>query len=987
MDIQGRPSDGGQPGSDPQSPSMTGLAFSPEDTLNNDFFYDEEFTIPFDANLTEDFHRRTKDTDEIPNLLPDGDDNDGHWKCLKMAVSKSDSCIYQPEFELSESEQMSVSDRDYVSSSEISDIQNHPLFSSHSEQVDLNDGVSDSLVQSGMSGSMTQDTPKYDWTINKQQYMISFDRSPTKMWSSGDELGHLAAMGATPKLKTRVTSWDKTVQNKKKSKIPLYVSKNSEKKSVHGSMEKKKNEVHTGKNLEVKAGASLVTWGQMKEVKKTNDSAAGGLTTWKCIQSTKKTIEVRDGQTVEDCSIVSKPSSCSISQSKSKSESKDDEKGSGTLLKLYQQLKSCSDINTFQSNEAMVSPNAMEKCSVNWSISSALASSPYQPDHQAFLFSDRLPVASNSNPSILSNAAAAAVAKRRPQIQMGSILKIDNFSAQETTCSKDVSASSKRRAVNSSEQVGSALTNAERFVDRSTTDQSVQFPPVSVDSAVQTSIHLSPDSPCAMESKSLQTSVLNRTSMDCERKQGGVRESMMSHSSYLLTKPLPDLSFLKKGLSSVPDLQSKSSISNLVSLSNHDCSKKDLSNTESVGMRGSRKSMLRCHSADVKAASSSSDSYDSPAHPVTYRLRSRSSDSNFSVCSTSSSGIDPGICDSARQSSSSSTIGHGSQTDIRRTRSEYSKIPPKPPRLFTTGNECCRQRPSLEHKGELLYAGEQMSKPVISVCNICNLRSVFASKEDFTKALALSHPMYLRHEVGELSRVGYLQVSPTHAKPRNIIEDDRIAAKKPCNNVEVSSPVSPRHQVRRKDGVTLRTGLQTAKPAKSILVRHRQRNQAKHRSWSNPVDDANLKIGFNRVVIASNSRPFSLPDVNLLQSEQSSMADCKSASDRCLHEHDSTMVEPEGGERYQPTSEDSVDHSYRKDSDVDTEDQDYERFKAKKSVSFSEKIFYHPTSAATSPMESPKCPQNSLPCAAEPETSESVQQTEGRKFNKHLIIL
>lgn len=82
-----------------------------------------------------------------------------------------------------------------------------------------------------------------------------------------------------------------------------------------------------------------------------------------------------------------------------------------------------------------------------------------------------------------------------------------------------------------------------------------------------------------------------------------------------------------------------------------------------------------------------------------------------------------------------------------------------------------------------------------------------------------------------------------------------------------------------------------------------------------------------------------------------------------LHQTSGVLQEP--GERQSSCTPELDDSQAAKDdiddeeSEVDEEDDcDFEEFTAKKSVSFSEKIFYHSTSVATSPpLDSCKCSQ------------------------------
>jgi len=142
-----------------------------------------------------------------------------------------------------------------------------------------------------------------------------------------------------------------------------------------------------------------------------------------------------------------------------------------------------------------------------------------------------------------------------------------------------------------------------------------------------------------------------------------------------------------------------------------------------------------------------------------------------------------------------------------------------------------------------------------------------------------------------------------------------------------------------------------AKPAKSILVRRRQRGRVKLQSLSDVdadgseccaevPDDALPSPPPSRV-----ARPVSLPDATVLYAGLTDLARAGDAGDELDHSRDCTPA---------------VDLD-----DYDGENGDGEQFRAKKSVSFSEKIFYH-SMPSVSPLESPLCPPLRLPVAPPP---------------------
>ena len=173
---------------------VPGLLYSPEDTLNNDFFYDDEFAVPFDATLG-GLEGDAMDSMELNRLLRMSaaeDDDNRRWR-TKMSASKSDSCLYQGDLYQAELDFSDCSDpvrssseRDLLTSSDMSDFKAEPLFSPPppGEYGDSCGGLqTESLCNEELAGSLVKDEDRYafDWTANKDQYMISFDRSPTKI--------------------------------------------------------------------------------------------------------------------------------------------------------------------------------------------------------------------------------------------------------------------------------------------------------------------------------------------------------------------------------------------------------------------------------------------------------------------------------------------------------------------------------------------------------------------------------------------------------------------------------------------------------------------------------------------------------------------------------------------------------------------------------------------------------------------------------------
>lgn len=986
-------------------PDLPPLISGLDDTLNNDFFYDDEFTVPFDANLSEDCQSLPPGVDSLlRRLLPgtDGivDDDNEDWRRSRMALSKSDSCLYQADQELSDSErEMSMSEHEYSSSSNNSPLQNQSLFSSCGEPTGVETSAcnGDGVTESVMSGSLTRDSAKYnyDWTLNKQQYVLMFDRSPTKTCSSEEDSCH--QMGDS---KTRITSWSRAKSGRQRRRV--------EEQNSSGSPTRKSER-------EKKQSACLTTWGQLKSQQQSSPcSNGGGLTTWQqvkqvnTVKAVGRNVSSSENQQVETAfeELLTPPERTVAFAAKGFSGAKlspVDETGTATLVNIYCKMKTQEEMSEFENNEAMASPLSLEKLLETWTESLEMTG-PERTVDVVYNSSrtDLIPVETRASkgPGYGHHVPSDYASKRgldNPVLVGLCPRYSDGTSAEAAFGSYNANPT---YSITTAQQAGSPVLTSSLLRGHDTVDCSIQFPPASMDCAVQTSFTFSESQLSLTESKAQQTSVIAvampnpKTLMDNAAGYSSSMDNKMVLSAHPLNRPLPDLSFLKKtptpGARKYDDGETvpKSDPSRGHSEPRHSTGKQSATDEEASHPYG--KPLFQCRrSADVKA-SSSSDSRDSSPRPVVYRNRSRSSDSTstYSVCSTSSSGIDPGFYDSSgsgtRTPRMSRIFDDGSKTPVPAM--EVQKTPPKPPRLYAASSESHLPMQFVEDSNvlaqrEALKSGSWSETTVVGgLCTACNSRIVSGSGSDGTKALASSHPIYFREvpsETNNFKLVEYLQVSPTHTRARCFLPENPTAAHKKL--IQDSHQPSLRHSSprlqRSKDHVTLRgSQQQIAKPAKSILVRRRQRNQAKHRSWSNPaceMDDLGPRHGYLPSYLVGDRRPVSLPDENLLHQTQSGIAEeqhsggslsqlnppqrwkSRNCVSRELAEGNVTTAPVDIVEEIEATQENEKDCE-------DCEDCDYERFKAKKSVSFSEKIFYHSTSATTSPLDSPRCPQVAL---------------------------
>jgi len=928
-------------------------SFSPEDTLNNDFFYDDEFTVPFDANLAEGFGSQSStDGGCIKSLscrsLSDPDDNlrwqinthrDGRIS-LRMTESKSDSCLYQADLEMSDSERdMSTSEHD-MSSPDMSQLHNNqPLFSSHSDACNLDgacNGGEDLLRSSCISESLSFDgeggsedgkherhrVDCYNWSLNKQKYFLSFDRSPTKTCSSGDDSScHQLEPSGTP----NITNWAKTSPTQ---------SKCSTKKK--GSTES----ASTSKESDSK----LTTW---RQVKQTKPVKAAKLTSWQKLSSDHKThtVVISDNKLDSDTSVLQ----CDNSIPSPRVCRKKTEK----LLDLT------------------LPSTVVEKRSVKGDKSKIRStSSPARTPAKLIAIYQNMKNRNNAELAIDQVSVTSDLLNKE---------ELQHHSQGYNCQADDLILEKKNNPNNCWLKLAGVDNNCGNTTDR----------------CIQTSVQVTA---CETANKCMQTSlqeIREGRALGCTSRSltsGPVQpKDRMLYSAYLISKPLPDLSFLNnsrsflraktldgeepkqhcqlrtKSASCVGDQRRQPGLESFQENSSVCTQKKD-----------GRKLPLRCKSAEYRGTSSSSDSRETSPHlPNKYRQRSRSSDSTssgaYSGGSTSSSGIDPGSydssgtvrCSEASCSSSSSGGIHfvGSEKDLRDCRNDLHHIhqlknivPRKPPRLFpaVSGKECDGKK--LSHccsSGVTTVSSSSM--PIVILCNTCNSRNVFANIHEYTTAMVFSHPTYYNksdssssEDMKALKNVEYLQISPVRSSSRTrdrlrgkSLTDDRTAV------MTSKQQSSPRLQKRNVQTRTIQT-----QPAKSILVRNRQRNQMKHRSWSDTQDSDSTSEtpsdrpvsmqeeilqavdGFDTAVVAkhTNEQPLS-----------NGLA-CVKQSWHSLEERDTRSPDKNGEGKM-----------------ADNEERDYDRFRAKKSVSFSEKIFYHSSSATASPLDSPSDHQRAAP--------------------------
>lgn len=318
---------------------------------------------------------------------------------------------------------------------------------------------------------------------------------------------------------------------------------------------------------------------------------------------------------------------------------------------------------------------------------------------------------------------------------------------------------------------------------------------------------------------------------------------------------------------------------------------------------------------------------------TTRARRHHSSDSAFSNNSSSSSGIDPGCYDSA--------------TLVDKTTPAVETVPRKPPRLFNKMTSLDDKFLPSDHSSTLDCVD---AKPVTKVPTSvsCDKQQMFRHQGATGNKSTPSEPVNRK-----------LETAPLRVSPQS--SDCCPSASPTSQHRGVGTQtrlMSPRRSRRHHAGVMSPvsvTSSPSGKPSKSILRRHHQQQQQQRNksddqsSWSDnhdsDLDDSSSCCQINDVIeppstvamaTKRSERPLSLPDAAILYMN---LAQRNPAVDvNAKRSDDVTRVENE------LCGDDGAD------------DVNCEQFRAKKSVSFSEKIFYHSMPPTVSPIESPLCP-------------------------------
>lgn len=542
----------GSTNSDPQTTnqSLNGPLYSPEDTLNNDFFYDDEFSIPFDANLGDNepgvVDVEMLDSMDINTLLTLSRVYDDNQEPMinRLVTSKSDTCLYHQmstsgeiPADVETSGDQSMSDQ-CTSSAELSELRSDPLFSPppiNGQQGALHQYSTDSLGRDEpLSGSFTMGDEArytYDWTANKGQYILSFDNRGHRLHSDDDSSSYHDSIPSS-QMTLSLTSW---AQKSRDSNPFMMGSRDSLGKgylSSGGSTPAKGSPRHCPRQKANEPG--LTSWSKLKDTKPAKNKSK--LTTWRSMRETKNP-ENEEGEEEEtrchslpDMSTRSK-SSTSASESEeglSPREGAEEKlveieieeegtirKSTTSLLEVFQRLRSQEEMGE---GETMVSSSTLQMLTGTWSMSPV--SSEQSPPLSSL--SERSP----SLPALTSWSTVKDLRTRKSSLGTSTTDSIDSTSPDRMdrstsssqhsdSCQNKLYASfacntSLHETPRSDAQCGSLILTQSLVFGKDIKDFCGQFPPNAKDCSVQTSFEYGVPTKNLMN-RSLQTSLGSST--------------------------------------------------------------------------------------------------------------------------------------------------------------------------------------------------------------------------------------------------------------------------------------------------------------------------------------------------------------------------------------------------------------------------------------------------------------------------------------------
>ena len=815
------------------NPSTSSTCSVVEDNSNHEFYYDDEFTVPFDVRLDagDKFDRQSLLTlaqgeYNIHGASMSDDDVDSIDEFLHcLSTSKSDSCLYQIELDSSAASHdymchshnvTAIPQHEMISSADFSLVcQDKPLFtSSYTDSVELhthnkhslsNLASVDSLAAGqSMNGSYIANSMapySYDFTANKDRYTLLFDKSPNSKVSTDDVSRCQESFLRSPDNLSNQSHYSTT-------SAPIKLQNTGEKDSMVEKPYKRQQ--------------SLTSWGEMKKDKNILvSSVQTELTSWKNLYESQSKLESQDSSVEMKTSLLGSTTDNYVVSDKSGSDSDVNKRHSGTLLQIYQRLKSpdaaglMADMESYKT--VSLSSETLQRMIGTWSVS------PCSEKSQLWTSDDT----NNDVPLTSWNTFKNLT---------GSHQCINNSVSSESVDLGESYLNSTTTSEGSYQLLGQEST-----------------PPLynklhSRDACVQTSQRDGGKGPVWTMNKSLQTSLIQQHEFKerIKHNQSHTRSRAKSLDDstenviksldklFYPNATLPDLSFLNSdctnaqqdlttnaleashGTSKVSHRKDKSSIS----------SPKIMCSQTAVSVTSANNS--RRHVSGVKAGL--------PSLPNVMRLKHKNSLSSMGSCSSSSSGIDTGfsesppISDTTLNSTLDTTTSGSNNSQVMgqaNQQTTHKKSDGNMPCLFTEYRSKDVKIPTEVRKTCSCY---QMSLPTCHMTVMTQSQPVYANN-DVLESSELTNPMKMRL-ASTHPHYHHYSKHPLGSKPMSLICHNSCPATHCCGTHGLN-PAQISRELMQKE------------PLKSCLVKRRRtsrgRRMVKHRSFSDPRDLSVMK--------------------------------------------------------------------------------------------------------------------------------------------------
>ena len=699
-----------------------GVTYSSEDTLNNDFFYDDEFTVPFDATLAElqgggesgsggGEDRSHGETGLIDSAELDAIIKNRVARSKKLSSLKLNSGSYQRDVEASSSselgdhqmsQEMTQSEKDIVSSSEMSDLQNGLIFSPPSGSI--NEGSASEMNSSFLKHEQKYD---FDWKATKDRYTISFDKHLAKYSSdessfcdsTGPQESKVLTTWATQKGNSDSESQSTSTSSRKSSDLSAGEKSCDKKQCSLENVDSKCPAQHEKDSSDGSQCSGLTTWKAVRSPSHTSDDDTSPISSWKCFRGHGEMQGDKSEASGEKFKSLFRQKSYGKSTESGQSGSSDYKtcsEGEKTrspesngqrrtsLLELFQRSKSQSGTDSSQGSEhrfdhspcepvqvvicdeheSLVSPDAMRRLTGTWSMSTI--SSGRRSQCAAILSPERETAPPNislkswgtsKNLVELSESQHMYISESDVSVSGHSVQSgVSNASSDKAympTCSCDLSG-----CLDCSGQVGSGYLTDSYSLDK--LNQSSQWPPCTCSAAIQTSLECSSggvkaDSkfksvdissqtpPSVKDGKPYNSRVSRLYSIPAVRHSPKHARDRLSQSMFSTSRnALPDLSFLNSNSKVTESGVLRATMSSPNLKNTKSCQTSINEHLSPTGLA------RRIHKRSVSTSPCSSRESSPCTHTTLRRPRSNSLSTNASACSSSSSGIDPGYssCDS-----------------------------------------------------------------------------------------------------------------------------------------------------------------------------------------------------------------------------------------------------------------------------------------------------------------------------------------------------